>query len=63
MLDAKAVGVRLCCSWRTVIRLADQGKMPWGVKLGALRRWDAAEIESWIAGGCKPVPSTGRADR
>ena len=55
MLDAKQVGARLGCSWRHVLRLADQGKMPWGTKLGSLRRWDADEIERWITDGCKPV--------
>ena len=52
--DAKAVGRVLDLSWRTVYRLADAGKIPPGYKLGALRRWDMAEIESFIAGGCKP---------
>jgi predicted DNA-binding transcriptional regulator AlpA len=55
MLDAKAVGVRLGCSWRHVLRLADRGAMPWGLKLGSLRRWDADEIERWIADGCPAV--------
>jgi predicted DNA-binding transcriptional regulator AlpA len=45
----------LGCSWRTVLRLADRGAIPWGHKLGSLRRWDAAEIDAFIAGGCKPV--------
>jgi hypothetical protein len=35
--------------------MADLGLMPWGFKIGALRRWDAEEIEAWIAGGCKSV--------
>ncbi len=52
--DAKAVGRLLGCSWRTVYRLADGGKIPSGCKLGALRRWDLSEIEAFIAGGCKP---------
>jgi predicted DNA-binding transcriptional regulator AlpA len=38
-----------------VLRYADSGRMPWGMKIGALRRWDLGEIEAWIAGGCKPV--------
>jgi excisionase family DNA binding protein len=53
-LDAKEVGARLGCSWRHVLRLADRGAMPRGVKLGALRRWDADQLEAWIASGCKP---------
>jgi predicted DNA-binding transcriptional regulator AlpA len=55
--DAKAVGRVLDMSWRTVYRLADAGKIPYGFKLGALRRWDLAEIEAFIGGGCKPPRS------
>jgi excisionase family DNA binding protein len=58
LIDSKEVGSLLGCSWRTVYRLADAGKIPQGIKLGALRRWDTAEIESFIAGGCKPPKST-----
>ena len=55
LLTAKQVAERLGCSWRTIYRNADMGAMPFGVKIGALRRWDAAELDSWIEGGCKPV--------
>jgi excisionase family DNA binding protein len=58
MLDAKQVGALLGCSWRHVLRMADRGLMPWGVKLGALRRWDADELEQWIANGCTPCRPT-----
>ena len=54
----KDVGSRLNCSWRHVLRMADQGLMPWGYKLGSLRRWDMDEIEAWIAGGCLPCRTT-----
>jgi excisionase family DNA binding protein len=54
LVDAKEAARRLGCSWRTVLRLADRGAIPWGVKLGALRRWDLLELEAFIAGGCKP---------
>jgi excisionase family DNA binding protein len=57
-LDVKEVGARLGCSWRHVLRLADRGAMPPGIKLGALRRWDADQLEAWIADGCKPVRPT-----
>lgn len=40
---------------RTVLRNADRGAMPWGLKIGALRRWDLDEIDAWIADGCRPV--------
>jgi predicted DNA-binding transcriptional regulator AlpA len=59
-LDAKQVGIRLGCSWRHVLRMADRGLMPWGVKLGALRRWDADQLEAWIAAGCKPCRQGGK---
>jgi predicted DNA-binding transcriptional regulator AlpA len=48
----------LGCSWRHVVRLADEGVLPWGFKLGRLRRWDMSVIESFIASGCKPVRQT-----
>lgn len=57
--DAKAVGRLLNLSWRTVYRLADGGRIPAGYKLGASRRWDLSEIESFIAGGCKPPKAKG----
>jgi predicted DNA-binding transcriptional regulator AlpA len=58
LLDAKEVGQMLGCSWRHVVRLADEGVLPWGFKLGRLRRWDMSVIESFIASGCKPVRQT-----
>jgi excisionase family DNA binding protein len=62
LIDAKEAGRVLGCSWRTVLRLADAGKIPCGVKLGALRRWDAAALEAFIANGCTPPKSArGRA--
>jgi excisionase family DNA binding protein len=54
LIDAREVGRLLGCSWRTVLRLADAGRIPWGVKLGALRRWDLREVEKFIDSGCKP---------
>lgn len=58
LLDVVAVAKLLKCSKRHVHRLADGGKMPAPVKLGALVRWDRNRIEAWISGGCQPVPST-----
>jgi predicted DNA-binding transcriptional regulator AlpA len=60
LIDAKEVARRLDCSSRHVLRMADAGLMPWGIKLGALRRWDSLEIEDFIAGGCKPPRKGGR---
>ena len=55
LADARQVGAMLGCSWRHVLRLADRGAMPWGLKLGALRRWDLNQLDGWIAAGCKPI--------
>ena len=57
--DAKQVGSLLSCSWRHVLRMADRGLMPWGFKLGSLRRWDMDQLEEWIKNGCKPIRQTG----
>jgi predicted DNA-binding transcriptional regulator AlpA len=59
LIDAKGVGRILGCSWRHVLRLADEGVLPWGVKLGRLRRWDLTEIERFLASGCRPVRQVG----
>jgi hypothetical protein len=56
--NAKHVGARLGCSWRHVLRMADRELMPWGLKLGSLRRWDMDELGAWIKNGCKPVRQT-----
>jgi excisionase family DNA binding protein len=60
LVDAREVARLLGCSWRTVLRLADAGVIPWGLKLGSLRRWDLSQIEDFIAGGGKPVRRPGR---
>jgi excisionase family DNA binding protein len=59
MGDCKAVGQVLGCSWRTVLRLADRGAIPPGIKLGSLRRWDLAELDAFISDGCKPPKGKG----
>lgn len=55
LLDVGAVGQLLGCSARHVYRLADGGRMPSPVKLNSLVRWRRAEIDAWIASGCKPI--------
>jgi predicted DNA-binding transcriptional regulator AlpA len=57
LIDVKAVSAQLGCNWRTVLRHADAGLMPAGLKIGALRRWRESEIRNWIDGGCKRVRS------
>lgn len=53
LLSVDAIGAMLEVSPSTVYRLADGGRMPKPVKIGALVRWSRSEIESWIAAGCK----------
>jgi excisionase family DNA binding protein len=63
LLDVRAVARLLDCSARHVYRLADSGRMPSSVHIGALVRWPRQTVLDWIAGGCKPcriVQYTGR---
>jgi predicted DNA-binding transcriptional regulator AlpA len=55
LIDVAAVSALGIGSPRHVYRLADAGKMPAPVKLGALVRWRRTEILNWIAAGCPPV--------
>jgi len=50
--DVRVVGEKLSCSTRHVYRLADAGRMPSPLRLGALVRWDLDEVDRWIAAGC-----------
>jgi len=52
LLDVRAVAAMLDCSSRHVYRLADAGRLPRPVKLGALIRWHRAELERWLDEGC-----------
>jgi predicted DNA-binding transcriptional regulator AlpA len=54
LIDVRELSRLLGLSTRTALRHADAGLIPKGHKLGALRRWDAAEVDRFIAGGCKP---------
>jgi len=62
LLDVRAVAVMLDCSPRHIYRLADAGRLPRPVKLGALVRWHRTEIDEWLAAGCPPIrtPKGGR---
>lgn len=54
---------RVQMSKRAWLRLCDAGRAPWGLKLGGRRLWDAAELDRWIAGGCRPVRPAGGTTR
>lgn len=58
LLDVDRVAEICGCSPRHVYRLADAGKMPRPIKLGALVRWKATgpgSIQEWIDAGCPAV--------
>jgi len=52
LLDVRAVAAMLDCSQRHVYRLADAGRLPAPVKLGALARWRRDELKDWLDAGC-----------
>jgi excisionase family DNA binding protein len=58
LIDVRTVAELLNCSERHVYRLADTGRIPRPVKLGALVRWNRVEIEKWLADGCPRLAST-----
>ncbi len=61
LLDVRAVAHLLGCSPRHVYRLADAGRMPAPVRVGALVRWRRADLDAWLADGCRPCRPAGRA--
>jgi excisionase family DNA binding protein len=63
LLDVQTVAEMLHCSTRHVYRLADAGRMPAPMKLGALVRWSAAAIAGWVNQGCPTVRSMKGAGR
>jgi excisionase family DNA binding protein len=60
LLDVQAVARLLDCSSRHICRLADAGRMPAPIRLGALVRWRRADLDSWLANGCPSVRKTRR---
>ena len=56
LLTVKEVAETLGLSERTVYRLADVGKMPRPVKIGAAVRWRRNELDTWIEDGCPTSP-------
>lgn len=62
LIDVGTVAAKYGCAPRTVFRLADQGRIPTGIKLGALRRWNEAVIDRHISDGCPSLrPAKGGA--
>lgn len=55
LLSVVEVSRLLGCSARHVYRLADAGRMPRPVKVGALVRWNRAAVLHWIDDGCPSI--------
>jgi excisionase family DNA binding protein len=60
LLDVRAVAALCTCSVRHVYRMADAGRMPAPVRLGALVRWRRQDLLDWLAAGCPLVRRAGR---
>ena len=60
LIDVRTVAAKYGADERSIFRWADAGKIPFGIKLSSLRRWDVAEIDAHIASGCKPIRHVGR---
>ena len=52
LLDVGTVAALCGCSARHIYRLADCGKIPRPLKIGALVRWRKDDIRLWIDAGC-----------
>ena len=55
LIDKHGTAARYDAGPRSVLRWADAGIIPYGIKLGSLRKWDADEIDAHIAAGCPRV--------
>lgn len=59
LIDVRAVAAKYGCDERSIFRWAGT-RIPFGIKLGSLRRWDVAEIDAHIANGAKPIRTPGK---
>jgi len=55
LIDKHVVATKYDADPRSIVRWADAGIIPHGIKLGSLRKWDADEIDAHIANGCPRV--------
>tara|TARA_R110002074_G_scaffold197312_1_gene364258 strand:+ start:8570 stop:8818 length:249 start_codon:yes stop_codon:yes gene_type:complete len=62
-LDRDTLAKRYKCSPRHITRLADSGRLPRPIKLGALSRWNSQTIEDWEAAGCPNLRNAAKGGR
>ena len=55
LINKHGVAAKYDADPRSIVRWADAGIIPYGIKLSALRKWDADEIDAHIAAGCPRV--------
>jgi hypothetical protein len=61
LIDVKPAAGMYSVSWRTFLRWADAGLVPWGVKICGRRLWRIDELETHIREGCRPMKKGVRA--
>lgn len=59
LIDVKPASRMYSVSWRTFLRWADAGLVPWGVKISGRRLWRIDELEAHIRDGCRPIKKGG----
>ncbi len=55
LIDKHVVAAKYDADPRSIVRWADAGIIPYGIKLSALRKWDEDQIDAHIAAGCPRV--------
>jgi predicted DNA-binding transcriptional regulator AlpA len=55
LIDVKEFAAKLGCCPKHIRRMADSGRCPPSIQLGALRRWSRQVVDDWIAAGCPVV--------
>jgi predicted DNA-binding transcriptional regulator AlpA len=58
LIDVNDFAALLSCSAKHVRRMADAGRCPPPIRLGALMRWNRKVVDEWITAGCPPVRHT-----
>lgn len=53
LLNVREVAARLKLSSRQIFKLASAKRLPAPVKVGRSTRWRVADLEAWIASGCR----------
>jgi len=59
LIDVKRAAGMYSVSWRSFLRWADAGLVPWGVKISGRRLWRLDELEAHIRDGCRPIKKGG----